>query len=240
MERPGTRLYSLKIEPITREVYLNCKANNIETPVETSSFKETVSDEDLQQKSDDYIVEATAGSKAKRKKKRYHCTLCDKYLHNIDEHRRMHANQRTQQCPYCEKAFVYRSNLYTHLNIHTQERIYRCEQCGSEFSSIQGLKQHRTIHFARQYACTVCKRMYSRKCYLRIHQQRMHMPKEQKHKCLICDREFQNETQMEKHMTIHQDSTLFECNACHRVYNAKRNLARHIRTAHRPQASAEG
>uniref|UniRef100_A0A182SQG8 C2H2-type domain-containing protein n=1 Tax=Anopheles maculatus TaxID=74869 RepID=A0A182SQG8_9DIPT len=236
MAHTGTRLYSLKIEPIVRKVNLNCKENNFHTSVNDNCFEETVTDEEDSQPGSD----AVGVGQAKRKKKHFYCTICGKYLHNIDEHRRMHLNIRTQQCPYCEKAFVHRSNLYVHLNIHTQERVYRCEQCESEFSSIQGLKQHRSIHFERQYACTICNRMYSRKCYLRIHMQRVHMPKKQKHKCLVCDREFNNETLMKEHMKVHQDSALFECSECCRVYNAKRNLLRHIRTAHSRSQSQEG
>uniref|UniRef100_A0A182YC86 Protein krueppel n=1 Tax=Anopheles stephensi TaxID=30069 RepID=A0A182YC86_ANOST len=237
MAFPSTRLYSLKIEPIGKGMHLNSKENTFQTPEEDDScFEATIFNENSHYGTD----VATNGSKAKRKKKRYYCTICGKHLHNIAEHRRMHLNVRTQQCPYCEKAFVYRSNLHAHLNVHTQERVYRCEKCDSEFSSIQGLKQHRAVHFERQHACTICNRMYSRKFYLTIHVQRVHTPKEQKHKCLICDREFNNETLKVEHMKIHEDSTLHECTECHRVYSAKRNLLRHIRTAHQVPQSPEG
>ncbi|XP_035899032.1 zinc finger protein 714-like [Anopheles stephensi] len=237
MAFPSTRLYSLKIEPIGKRMHLNSKENTFQTPEEDDScFEATIFNE-----ASNYDIDGVAnGSKAKRKKKRYYCTICGKHLHNIAEHRRMHLNVRTQQCPYCEKAFVYRSNLHAHLNVHTQERVYRCEKCDSEFSSIQGLKQHRAVHFERQHACTICNRMYSRKFYLTIHVQRVHTPKEQKHKCLICDREFNNETLKVEHMKIHEDSTLHECTECHRVYSAKRNLLRHIRTAHQVPQSPGG
>uniref|UniRef100_A0A182JZV4 Protein krueppel n=1 Tax=Anopheles christyi TaxID=43041 RepID=A0A182JZV4_9DIPT len=183
--------------------------------------------------------ESAGGSctKPKPRKRRSFCTICGKYLYNLAEHRRMHLNIRLQECPHCGKTFVHRTNLIAHLNIHTHDRIYKCEYCGSEFISVQGLKQHRATHFEGQHACSICHRKYSRKCYLILHKQRVHMPKE-RHRCLICDRQFLNPTRKEEHMKIHEDGTLHECSVCHRAYNAKRNLLRHIRTAH-PQERAE-
>lgn len=169
--------------------------------------------------------------KSQKRRKRTFCTICGKFLNNFAEHKRMHLNIRKQQCPYCGKTFVHRSNLYSHLNIHTKERVYKCQHCDSEFNSVQGLKQHLLTHFEGQYTCTTCNRKYGRKSYLRIHQQRVHMPK-QKHKCMICDREFHDLLLKEKHMKIHNNAALHECIVCRRAYNAKRNLLRHIRMAH--------
>uniref|UniRef100_A0A182P1G1 C2H2-type domain-containing protein n=1 Tax=Anopheles epiroticus TaxID=199890 RepID=A0A182P1G1_9DIPT len=169
-------------------------------------------------------------TKGKERRKRTFCTICRKYLHNMAEHRRMHLNIRLHQCPYCEKTFVYRANMTAHLNIHTHDRIYKCEQCGSEFTSMQGLKQHRLMHFEAQYACSICNRKYSRKSYLHVHRQRVHMPK-QKQSCSLCDRQFQNPTLFEEHMKLH-DTTLHECSVCHRAYKANKNLLRHIRSDH--------
>uniref|UniRef100_A0A182M3C5 C2H2-type domain-containing protein n=1 Tax=Anopheles culicifacies TaxID=139723 RepID=A0A182M3C5_9DIPT len=209
MDDSKTRLISIKIEPITSDVYYN--RNNIKPPDKDSCFNEIALEKDIKheelesdgsanQSEDDLenLSERTSlpnGASertiAKPCKRRKFCTICRKYLSNIAEHRRMHLNIRIQNCPYCQKSFVHRSNLYAHLNIHTQERIYKCEYCDSEFTCIQGLKQHRTIHFEGQYVCTICNRKYNRKFYLRIHVERVHMPKE-KHKCLHCDREFLN------------------------------------------------
>ncbi|XP_053659818.1 zinc finger protein 480-like [Anopheles marshallii] len=257
MEYSGARLISIKIEPINREEYdLRYNANSIDLPGDDICYQETILDEEINQ--EDVQSDASANHTdndlenvpdcesngaaertiTKRKKKLSFCAICGKYLHNIAEHRRMHLNIRTQQCPYCDKSFVHRSNLYAHLNIHTQERIYKCEYCDSEFTCIRGLKQHRTIHFEGQYECTICNRKYNRKYYLRIHVQRVHMPKE-KHKCLHCDREFVNPKLKEEHMQIHEDGTVHECVVCHRVYNARKNLFRHVRAAH-PAQLTEG
>uniref|UniRef100_A0A182X061 Protein krueppel n=1 Tax=Anopheles quadriannulatus TaxID=34691 RepID=A0A182X061_ANOQN len=241
----GSPLISLKIEPIEGSMHLH--GDDVDEPEEESwETKPSPLVDDYPEgpaTDDGYIYEvletesesenaADCSTKPKpQRKRRSFCTICGKYLNNLAEHRRMHLNIRTQQCPYCEKTFVHRTNLITHLNIHTHDRTYKCEYCGSEFTSVQGLKQHRATHFEGQYACTICHRKYSRKCYLRIHHERVHRPKE-KHCCLICDRQFLNPTLKEKHMKIHEDGTLHECSLCHRAYNAKRNLLRHIRTAH--------
>ncbi|XP_049295624.1 zinc finger and SCAN domain-containing protein 31-like [Anopheles funestus] len=241
MDHSSARLISIKIEPIGKDYHLKYNENNIELPEEDICFEGTISDEEFKYETDNELENvseskpipngALSRTTIKRRKKRKFCAICGKYLNNIAEHRRMHLNIRVQQCPYCDKTFVHRSNLYAHLNIHTQERIYKCEYCDSEFTCIQGLKQHRTIHFEGQYECTICNRKYNRKFYLRIHEQRVHMPKE-KHKCLHCDREFLNPKLKEEHMKIHEDDTMQECNICHRVYSARKNLFRHIRTAH--------
>uniref|UniRef100_A0A182UDY1 C2H2-type domain-containing protein n=1 Tax=Anopheles melas TaxID=34690 RepID=A0A182UDY1_9DIPT len=197
----GSPLISLKIEPIEGSTRLD----DVDEP-EEESWETNPSPFDYPEGSaadDGYIYEvletesesengANCSTKPKpQRKRRSFCTICGKYLNNLAEHRRMHLNIRTQQCPYCEKTFVHRTNLITHLNIHTHDRTYKCEYCGSEFTSVQGLKQHRATHFEGQYACTICHRKYSRKCYLRIHHERVHRPKE-KHCCLICDRQFLN------------------------------------------------
>ncbi|XP_058129198.1 gastrula zinc finger protein XlCGF7.1-like [Anopheles ziemanni] len=159
------------------------------------------------------------------------CDLCNKFVRTITEHRRMHLNIRSQQCPYCQKSFVHRSNFLMHLNIHTRERVYKCTVCNSEFNSPQGLNQHLETHMVAKHECPQCGHRFGRKSYLRIHQQRVHEPKI-KYKCLVCDKQFPNVEQMDKHMIVHNNQTLFPCEVCRRPYKAKKNLLRHMRMAH--------
>ncbi|KFB49937.1 AGAP012110-PA-like protein [Anopheles sinensis] len=159
------------------------------------------------------------------------CALCNKFVRTVAEHWRMHLNIRSQQCPYCPKSFVHRSNFLMHLNIHTRQRIYKCSVCDSEFNSPQGLNQHLETHLVAKHECLQCGNRFSRKSYLRIHRQRVHEPKI-KHKCLVCDKQFTNIEHVEKHMIVHNNETLLPCGICRRPYKARKNLLRHMRTAH--------
>uniref|UniRef100_A0A182N3R9 Protein krueppel n=1 Tax=Anopheles dirus TaxID=7168 RepID=A0A182N3R9_9DIPT len=213
------RVIELKIEPVIDKRLKREKPESIEPEKPDALSSEN-----------DFIAGFEVPPKPQSRKRQY-CSICCKYLNNMAEHSRMHRNIRVQQCPYCEKTFVHRSNLYAHLNIHTRDRVYQCELCNSDFSCVQGLKQHRSIHFEAQFACGQCDRKFHRKSYLSVHEQRVHMPK-QKHKCLVCDRQFLNLALKEQHMKIHENKQLYDCNVCRRAYNMKRNLLRHMRMAH--------
>lgn len=70
----------------------------------------------------------------------------------------------------CDVLFGRKANLEQHYRIHTDERPYHCNQCSKTFRQKCHLDQHTKVHTGeRPYDCTLCNKAFKQKGQLYNH-----------------------------------------------------------------------
>lgn len=105
-------------------------------------------------------------------------------------------------CNYCDGIFKNKSSLQSHVRkMHKPGTTsFPCGECGKHFPNRNFLKRHMASHSgARNYACTFagCEQTYKYEKDLRNH---YNIHTNIKKKCLYCDREFIDNSNMRKHV----------------------------------------
>uniref|UniRef100_A0AC34QSM2 C2H2-type domain-containing protein n=1 Tax=Panagrolaimus sp. JU765 TaxID=591449 RepID=A0AC34QSM2_9BILA len=91
------------------------------------------------------------------------CDYCPKKynLSQIENHRNECRSIRCHECPQCGKRFKARGGLQQHSRIHLQERSYGCRFCPKRFTQKSHLDQHERIHTGlKPFQCQFCGRSF--------------------------------------------------------------------------------
>lgn len=105
-------------------------------------------------------------------------------------------------CEICGKQLPNKYQLGVHQRQHSGERPYECTSCGSSFKCLSTLRQHEVVHSEKKYSCEVCLRKFSRPEKVRIH------------------------------MRVHTGEKPYNCLRCHKKYQQKNDLNRHVKKKH--------
>ncbi|XP_052741352.1 zinc finger protein 699 [Bicyclus anynana] len=193
-------------------------------------------------------------------KQSYTCSYCGKVFAKKDsyrEHVQIHEGPR-HACSYCPMRFVQRSNMLRHERRHTGERPYRCTHCPRAFADKGACTAHTRTHsrdssFACLYcgqtfvqkskltyhirkhtgenleSCTVCAKVFTSGCALREHM-KTHVKKRQVVKCPLCDKTYQDERYMLRHLRTMHTRAQFSCPLCHKLLTSAAGLRHHVIT----------
>lgn len=109
------------------------------------------------------------------------CEECGKsFIHNssFHMHKLAHAGIRDKKCDVCNLKFASASHLARHKRIHTGEKPWACPVCGKTFAQRYNMtvhhKTHEGISRKSNYACDICRSVFSRKGDLDKHQLEEH------------------------------------------------------------------
>jgi KRAB domain-containing zinc finger protein len=145
----------------------------------------------------------------KRKQKRIPC-LCDICGKNFEtkqavtEHYKTHVLEKKFQCKICSNFYRTAANLRIHKTVHN-ERTLKCPNCEKYFKNHRDLKQHRIVHEeAKNYCCEECGKSFTRRQVLARHIRSIHSADSQKYACSICDKKFNDLTNMKNHQKRHK------------------------------------
>ena len=114
--------------------------------------------------------------------KRYICDLCNKKysaLHLLDQHLKIHANEKNYKCPQCPAAFNVKGGLYLHMQVHNKTAQYQCKICTKKYTRKSYLKQHVNTHTNEyNYKCDLCEKKFKTRPQLSSHVKRRHKIRE--------------------------------------------------------------
>lgn len=157
------------------------------------------------------------------------------------------------QCPICPRTLSHRKILRLHIRSHLGKNLSHCKICNRGFAKGSNLNRHMLLHCridsteesrilqsATQengcYSCPYCAKTLIDRQTFRLHI-RLHISKTLI-RCEICNRGFDDDNELEKHMTCHGNE--FPCNNCDQLFNTFGERKEHIRTAHIDQFEESG
>ena len=89
-------------------------------------------------------------------------------------------------------------------------------------------KQRRSYPLERKYLCTVCNKAFDRNTSLTRHL--LTHTREKPFKCQLCDKAFSQNAHLKRHILIHIGQKSYQCNKCGKMFIEKGGLARHEAT----------
>jgi len=76
----------------------------------------------------------------------FQCHQCHKqfgYKHKLEDHMRVHNNERPFVCNKCERSFKLQGHLTEHLNVHNEGKPFQCNICYTRFKFKRSIKRHK-------------------------------------------------------------------------------------------------
>ncbi|XP_018563325.1 zinc finger protein 484-like isoform X2 [Anoplophora glabripennis] len=145
-----------------------------------------------------------------------------------------HARIKNFACDLCGRMFATRRNVEEHRRIHTNERPYVCDLCGKSFKQKASLFVHNRSHTDTfPFKCTYCTQAFRTKPPLLIHVTKH--TGEKPYPCDVCGRCFRIKYELKRHRLIHSDEKPFLCTTCGLSFRQKRYLRNHNKLNHTVQ-----
>ncbi|XP_028040173.1 zinc finger protein 845-like [Bombyx mandarina] len=165
------------------------------------------------------------------------CDVCNVYLLTKDNlllHRSLH--QIAYMCVKCAYKTTVKKIMSKHLYTHNEgmKEEYVCSICGSEFGTKSKLNYHKAAWHQEKPQCDCCGKVFASKMTLKYHLRVVPQNKEEKPKeklyipCKGCSKVFHSKKSYRAHAVVHSGMT-YPCPICGKLFQWKRNLARHTR-----------
>lgn len=151
------------------------------------------------------------------------------------------------QCPICPRTLSHRKILRLHIRSHIGLNLLHCKICQKGFAKGSNLNRHMLLHCSIDrneenrilqtatqksgfYSCPYCAKTLIDRQTFRLHI-RLHIS-QTLNRCEICNRGFDDDDELEKHMTCHGNE--FPCGNgnCDQVFSTFGERKEHIRTEH--------
>ena len=150
----------------------------------------------------------------------------------------------TLACPVCSAQFTDMMALVQHVAEHgkaktptpgySNHRPYKCDKCWKAFTTSDRLNQHLMCHGpeeAKPFLCCICNKRFMNNSALACHMKTHSCLKY--YECPICHEGFDHTSAMREHSLIHaNESGLFACSYCDKVFSEFLVLKKHIRGFH--------
>jgi len=120
------------------------------------------------------ITDAITNAKSKRDL----CTIRNKNVTNLAQHKRRHAGEKPFECEKCGKVFTSNCHLKRHIStIHEGIKPYLCIICKKNFPEKWDLIKHMRMHTGEKpFECDMCNNCFNHKCDLKKHMNKYHPP----------------------------------------------------------------
>ncbi|XP_052753279.1 uncharacterized protein LOC113510444 [Galleria mellonella] len=161
-----------------------------------------------------------------------HCprTFADKGA--CTSHARTHSKDTSYACLYCGQTFVQKSKLTYHIRKHTGENLETCPICSKMFTSACSLREHMKIHQARKGSvkCPLCEKTYQDERYMLRHLRTTHTRSH--FSCPICNKSLSSTAGLRHHVLTHSSINTYRCKVCPKSYAVRRTIVKHLRKRH--------
>ncbi|KAF8782616.1 zinc finger protein 782-like [Argiope bruennichi] len=172
------------------------------------------------------------------------CTECSYKTFSffkLDNHRKIHSEERAYVCDTCGKGFKQISQLRNHVVIHLdrknlpEKRWYseqECDICGRKFSDTKCLRKHQqAVHSKlKPYICSYCGHLSARKAMLELHM-RQHTG-EKPFLCEHCDYRTGDHNSLRRHRMRHTGDKPYKCPHCPYACIQAISYKTHLRNKH--------
>ncbi|XP_030041999.1 zinc finger protein 510 [Microcaecilia unicolor] len=164
--------------------------------------------------------------------KSFQCPECEKRFTRkagLREHKKLHRQNKPFKCADCEKCFTYRSQLTIHQKFHEGQKPFKCSECEKCFWRKGHLQQHEIIHTREKpFKCSECSKCFRRKGHLRDHEMTHILPpREKPFKCPVCFKCFRHMDNMRSHEKVHMGEKPYKCSECDASFLYISSMRRH-------------
>ncbi|OWR43039.1 zinc finger protein 107 [Danaus plexippus plexippus] len=164
---------------------------------------------------------------------RHACSYCPMRFvqrSNMLRHERRHTGERPYRCPHCTRTFADKGACTSHARTHSKDSSYACVYCGQTFVQKSKLTYHIRKHTGENLeSCSVCSKLFTSACSLREHM-KIHVEKKKIVKCPLCDKGYQDERYMLRHLRTLHSRSQFSCPLCHKLLSSAAGLRHHVIT----------
>lgn len=154
--------------------------------------------------------------------------------HKLEKHTE-EGQQRSFECPICQKRFAKKTVLKCHIETHKTGTDYVCSECGKGFPTEQRRKVHeRTVHNVDR-VCEQCGKTIHGIYALKQHLLQEHEGvKKPKWPCDICNAQLYSHSSLKRHKQVaHTDgSTVYVCSECGKIAATETALRSHKKYVH--------
>ncbi|XP_068173705.1 zinc finger and BTB domain-containing protein 16-A-like isoform X1 [Antennarius striatus] len=170
------------------------------------------------------------------------CGECGLQLHSrqaMEQHRRLHTEEKGHGCEYCGKHFQDSMRLRMHMLSHTgmcrRREASAVERTpspsvASQADSLLTVQRLITGHApAEALVCDQCGATFSSEDALEAHRQ-THTGTDMAVFCLLCAKRFQTQKALQQHMEVHAGMHSYICSHCERPFPSHTTLKRHLRS----------
>ena len=147
-----------------------------------------------------------------RKKYSNQCSLCDKIFTDQKTLKThciaVHGEEKPFKCTVCTKKFSFEKNLKLHIAHHDRNKQQKCDKCNETLPNLEKLREHMVkVHF---FDCNQCKFMqiFPTKEALKTHIENVHEGKHHPFQCGRCQKSFELQTDLNKHILEFHKGTL--------------------------------
>ena len=156
------------------------------------------------------------------------CETCSQVfctMQQVQQHKKM--THPAYICEYCSKSFEDNNHLKRHLNgVYMTDGSWKnkCEVCGSKFCTLLELLKHKKSHKKVHFECTYCRKQFTTKWRLTIHQNIR-----EEESCADCGKIVCNKVDLKVHnKTFH---SMRRCSLCNTEF-CRENYKLHMYSEH--------
>ncbi|CAL1527160.1 unnamed protein product [Lymnaea stagnalis] len=156
------------------------------------------------------------------------------------------SSRRAYFCGFCSKSFSLKLHVQQHVRVHTNDKPFPCPDCKRWFPCAATLKRHLQVH-TKPFKCEKCPSAFSRKLFLDSHKKK-HNEKERVEEtldyglmddksgyfCKHCEKKLQNKYRMMSHVRGHLNKRPFECMTCNKCFSHQYMLMNHKKIHTKP------
>uniref|UniRef100_A0A3B4ZGU4 C2H2-type domain-containing protein n=1 Tax=Stegastes partitus TaxID=144197 RepID=A0A3B4ZGU4_9TELE len=156
------------------------------------------------------------------------CHICgksfkkDSYL--IRHVNKSHKGRRAFRCLLCDKEFDQRFQLVLHVRSHTGDKPFSCDYCSKTFVQNSSRLAHMRVHTGEKpYFCAKCGKVTLEE------REDADQKEEKAFKCFQCNKEFDKNHQLVRHVRVHTGEKPFSCDFCGKTFTQNSNRVVHMR-----------
>ncbi|XP_072401144.1 zinc finger Y-chromosomal protein-like [Diabrotica undecimpunctata] len=166
---------------------------------------------------------------AHREGKVQQCTLCDRFVNDIDAHNtNIHKNTQFIFCTMCPEKFTSIAERGAHIQ-KAHFSIKKCPSCKEHMDNIKLDDHVRNYHPECVYECDYCDQVVYNVATYNAHLE-THKKVFKPYMCNMCLRSYKNEAGLK----MHTCTALHYCHLCNKLYNFKRTYETHMIQQHSP------
>ena len=151
----------------------------------------------------------------------------------VRAYRRLGASAKSRfVCGECSRGFSSKQALQNHERLHANERAFSCSQCAKSFVTASALSSHERIHegTGRAFACSHCDKAFNNRSNLERHVRAKHFEFSdgKKFPCGECHKVFVDPSGLSNHVKIHGAEREHECGFCKKRFLTSAQLRVHL------------